>query len=680
MVSPLNFTIIKILVALVFGILLAHFNIIPSTDATNYLFVFLLLFLASFVFSKNRNKKSIWFGIIAMLLTSSIGLFSYYINDQRNNKKHYTNQWKTEQPNAPLLVVLDIREQLKSSNFYHKYIAEIKRINNTKSNGIILLNIKRNDFHYPLKIDQIIALRAPLSELPSPTNPYQFDYKNHLEQRDIYRQISADYDQISVLSSDLRSMSGHAAAFRDHIKVNLNKAGFKGDELAVMNALLLGQRQDIDNELYAAYARAGVIHILAVSGLHVGIILLILNEILKPMIYLKNGRRIKALTIIIGLWCFAVITGLSPSVTRAVTMFSLLSIAMHLKRPTNTYNTLALSALILLLIDPKNLFKVGFQMSYLAVLSIVFFHPLLSKLWYTNNKLLRFLWNTFTVTLSAQLGVLPISLYYFHQFPGLFFVANLVIVPFLGLILSLGVLAIALSLFNILPNWFASMYQGMIHLLNSFVKFISEQQQFLITNISFDFIEVVFFYIFIFYLGLFILKRSYGRIKSLLISVVLLQSVFIALKFKYNNERLVIFHKTRATILAIDYHASLYVYKDIDSSGIGFPKCISDYQIGNHIKYTYENSLQSALKFRNHSLLIVDSLAIYNIKSLKPDYILLRNSPKINLDRLIDTIKPIKIIADGSNYRTYIQRWKLTCRKRKLPFHYTGEKGAFILE
>ncbi len=680
MVSPLNFTIIKILIAFVFGILLAHFNTIPLAGALNYLLISFALFLISFVVNKNRIKKSVWFGILAMLFTSSLGLFSYHLHDQRHYKNHYTNYLKTETPNGSFYLVLNIREQLKPSKFYDKYIAEAHQINTHNSFGIILLNIKKNDLYDQLQIDDQIALKSTFSELPSPTNPYQFDYKNHLEQRDIYKQISTSYDQISLLRSYPSSINGYAAAFRDHIKVKLNKAGFKGDEQAVMNALLLGQRQDIDNELYEAYARAGVIHILAVSGLHVGIILLILNEILKPIKYLKHGRIIKALTIIIGLWCFAVITGLSPSVTRAVTMFSLLTIAMHLKRPTNTYNTLAISAFILLLVDPKNLFKVGFQMSYLAVLSIVFFHPLLSKLWHTKNRVMKFIWNTFTVTISAQLGVLPLSLYYFHQFPGLFFVANLVIVPLLGLILSIGILTITLSLLNSLPHWLSTLYQRMIYHLNTFVTFISEQQQFIITNISFDFIEVISLYLFIICAGLYIIKRSYKRIKILLISIILLQGIFILLKLKYKNERLVIFHKTRETIIAIDYHSSLYVYKDFDSSIVEVPKCISDYQIGNHIKNTYENSLQSAFKFRNHSLLIVDSLAIYNIKSLKPDFILLRNSPKINLDRLIDTIKPIKIIADGSNYRTYIERWKLTCRKRKLPFHYTGEKGAFILE
>ena len=221
---------------------------------------------------------------------------------------------------------------------------------------------------------------------------------------------------------------------------------------------MLGQRQDISKEIYNSYTQAGAIHILAVSGLHVGIILLLLNFIFKPLIYFKNGNYIKLIVIVLILWSYAVIAGLSASVVRAVTMFTAVAIGMHLKRPTNVYNTLTISAFFLLLFKPMFLFDVGFQLSYLAVLAIVIIQPMLEKLWKPKFKLIDFFWKIFTVTIAAQFGIIPVSLYYFHQFPGLFFLSNLVIIPCLGFILGFGILIIILGLLNLLPNFLASTF------------------------------------------------------------------------------------------------------------------------------------------------------------------------------------------------------------------------------
>ena len=142
-------------------------------------------------------------------------------------------------------------------------------------------------------------------------------------------------------------------------------------------------------------------HILAVSGLHVGIVLMLLNLLFKPIEYIKHGKAIKVMIILLILWGFAIVAGLSASVTRAVTMFSVVAIAMHLNRPTNIYNTLAISIFILLSFKPMFLFDVGFQLSYVAVLAIVTIQPLLNKLWKPKWKAFDFLWNIFTVTIAA---------------------------------------------------------------------------------------------------------------------------------------------------------------------------------------------------------------------------------------------------------------------------------------
>ncbi|MBO6605842.1 ComEC/Rec2 family competence protein [Psychroserpens sp.] len=677
--TALNFSIIRLLFGLIIGILLGHNSFYLKTFSIHILCATLFIFLVCYKISNSRRTKRIWFGLTTFLLASSIGLFSCYIHDHRTYKDHYLNFASHDNPLSTNFIILKIRERLKSSQYNHKYIAKLISLNQRKAHGKLLLNISKDSLDSQVNIDDIIAISGELDELPQPVNPSQFDYKNYLEQLNIFKQISTDYASISLVTSQSRSISGYAAVIRRKINLNLKKAGLEGNELAVVNALLLGQRQDIDKKLYNSYAQAGVVHILAVSGLHIGIILLILNQVFKPLLYLKRGRLIKGLTILIILWCFAIIAGLSPSVTRAVTMFSLLTIAMHLKRPTNAYNTLAISALILLLIDPKNLFQVGFQMSYLAVLSILFFQPILVQVWHPKLRIAKYVWGIFTVTIAAQLGVFPISIYYFHQFPGLFFVANLIIIPFLGMLLGIGLISILLALLNLLPTWLITSYQALIYALNAFVEYIANQEAFLIENISFNQIEVIALYLFIICLGIFTKKYTYKRLINVLFSIILFQCTLLVLKFEYRNQRLVIFHKSRNTIIGIQSNSALHVFIDLDSTDLNLPVCISDYQIGNHITDVYRNDLKSAFVYNNKVLLLVDSLNNYNIKSLQPQFVLLRNSPRINLNRLIDSIAPEYIIADGSNYKTYIERWKETCLKRKLPFHYTGEKGAFIL-
>jgi len=287
--------------------------------------------------------------------------------------------------------------------------------------------------------------------------------------------------------------------------------------------------------MYQQYSSAGVIHILAVSGLHVGIILLILQLLLRPLEYLRKGRFIKTLIIVALLWCFAIIAGLSPSVVRAVTMFSIVAIGMNMKRPTSIFNTLAISMFILLLLKPMFLFDVGFQLSYLAVFAIVWIQPLLYKSWTPKYKGVDYFWQIFTVTIAAQIGVAPLSLFYFHQFPGLFFLSNLVIIPVLGLILGLGILVIFLALINALPEFMVTLYGGIISTLNNFVSWVAQQEAFLFRGISFGIVAVLLSYLLIVF-GIRVIKnRRFKRLVPFLLTILIIQSIALYKKSTISN-------------------------------------------------------------------------------------------------------------------------------------------------
>ncbi|MEM5563927.1 ComEC/Rec2 family competence protein [Psychroserpens sp. AS72] len=677
--KPLNSILIKLTLGLIIGIAISHY-ITLTLHALIYNILFLLFALGiSFYLSNKTFKKTIWFGCITYTLMILLGSLTYQTHNQINFDKHYTKHIDTEN-SQPKLISFKIQERLKPSAYYDKYVIKLIDIDNKSVYGKCLLNISKDSLDVSYHIDDVLIAYTDFKSLPFPLNPNQFNYKAYLEKQYIYHQISIKNHSMLQVETPETTIYGIADQLRQTINSKLLYYNFKPEELSIINALLLGQRQDLSQDIQENYVNAGAIHILAVSGLHVGIILLILSHVLKPIERFRKGKFIKVIILISLLWSFALIAGLSASVTRAVTMFSIVSIALHWKRATNIYNTLAFSIFILLLCKPLFLFDVGFQMSYLAVLAIVSIQPLLYKLWQPKWKVIDYFWQILTVTIAAQFGVVPISLYYFHQFPGLFLISNLAIIPFLGLILGIGILVIVLALLNNLPQFLANLYGLIIRVMNAIVGWVSNQELYVLKNISFDIPHVLAFYSLIITSVFIFKKRDFKRIALFLISIVLVQGVYIHSTFKNNNESFSILHKSRYSVIMHKVNSELKVAHNFDSITLSKDKMIANYSVGNFITSSTLDTLKSVYQFKNKTILIIDSLGVYNVKSFEPDYLLLRNSPKLNMERVIDSINPKYIIADGSNYTSYVNRWEQTCLKRKLPFHHTRKKGAFIIK
>uniref|UniRef100_UPI00404B3AF8 ComEC/Rec2 family competence protein n=3 Tax=Gelidibacter sp. TaxID=2018083 RepID=UPI00404B3AF8 len=673
----LNFAIIKLATCLIVGIVVGYLFPMDLIVSLSFVFGILFLLVVIYFIVKNQLKKTIWFGIVAAFTTIFIGILVVNLHNQKLYKNHYTNKADIEKVAT---VLFRIREVLKPNAYYDKYIVDVLKIDDTQVSGKLLLNVQKDSLQNTITVDDILISKTSIQNVNSSLNPHQFDYKAYLERRYIYHQISTSQPFLLVIDTTDHTFFGYADTFRRRINKQLKASNFKGDELAIINALLLGQRQDISPEIFNSYSQSGAIHILAVSGLHIGLILLILQRTFKPIEYIKHGRFIKTSIIVLLLWSFAIIAGLSPSVTRAVTMFSIVAIGMNLKRPTNIYNTLAISLFVLLLFKPLFLFEVGFQMSYLAVISIVTIQPILEKFWKPKNKILKFYWQVFTVTVAAQFGVVPISLLYFHQFPSLFFVTNLAIIPVLGVILGFGILVIFLALLKILPQWLASGYMEIIHLMNQLVAWVAHQEQFVFKDIPFSIWEVLASYVMIIAFVMILKKQTFSLVSFTLISVILFQLVLLFEKYQNQTDELVIFQKSRFSIIGEKQNHTLKISHNLDSNSVLKENTIKNYKIGNYIKNITTDSILSVYQMNNKTLLVIDSFGIYQVKHFKPDYILLRNSPKVNLERLIDSLQPELIIADGSNYKSYLARWKATCIKRKRPFHQTNEKGAFIIK
>jgi competence protein ComEC len=237
--------------------------------------------------------------------------------------------------------------------------------------GKLLLNINKDSLNHSFIIGNRLQIQGSLYPNMAPKNPFQFDYGTYLKNKQIYGQLYANATQIKVSYRIEKDVWYYAAQIRNTIIDNLKKDGFNATELNVAVALLLGQQQDIDPEIIKDYQFAGAVHILSVSGLHIGFVLLFVTFINKTVPQNKRGSLLQLIVILCSLSLFGILAGLAPSVVRSVTMFSFVAIGQHLRRSVNMYHTLLVSILLILLVQPGFLFDVGFQLSYLALFFIL---------------------------------------------------------------------------------------------------------------------------------------------------------------------------------------------------------------------------------------------------------------------------------------------------------------------
>ncbi|WP_298541792.1 ComEC/Rec2 family competence protein [uncultured Aquimarina sp.] len=678
----LNIPFLILTFSLIIGIVFGYYTSVSLRLVLIYETITIVGLSISWWYTKKPFRSSHVFSVFVIITFIFFGIILVQIHHPKNNPSHYTNLLANEYQETPVTISFYIKERLKPTSYYEKYVITLQSIKNKNVTGNLLLQIPKKDIQTTLITGQSYVTYSKISSISKPLNPNQFDYAHYLSKQYIFHKITTDFKQLIHTKNSILSIYRIAAFIRTDINKKLAPYHFSQKQLSIINALLLGQRQDIDNKIFADYRDAGAIHILAVSGLHVGILLIILNLILKPLNWFgKNGKIIKTTIVILLLWCFAIIAGLSPSVLRAVTMFSFIAIGMHIRSKTSIYNALTISMFILLCLRPLLLFSVGFQLSYLAVFAIVWIQPSFVKLYRPRFYIDKVLWETFTVTIAAQLGLLPLTLFYFHQFPLLFFIANLIIIPVLGIILGFGILVVILAEVRILPNSVASTFGSCINAMNYIVHWVSKQESFLVTHISFSWRMLIIGYILIISLIFTFKKFNPTSILAVTVSITLL-SFNLMYENQQNSEKeeLIIFHNQRNTTLGFLQNQCLSIYSKDSISKNSEKFLLNGYLIENNSRFTTNKKLNNVYRYKDKTILVLDSIGIYNVKGLRPNVIILTNSPKIHLKRVIETLQPRQIIADGSNYRSYLDQWELTCKQKKIPFHRTDKKGAYIFK
>nr|WP_262917833.1 ComEC/Rec2 family competence protein [Muricauda sp. F6463D] len=641
-----------------------------------FLSLIAMLVLLPFMYWANKKQRRDgfpYFEVLTLFITVCLGVFVVGISMYRGMSHHYTKLDLDKNK----VWHLKVREVLKPNTFSQRYVVKIISADNEIASGKSLFSIPVDSTLMDLQVDDEFLVYAKPDSIRSSLNPHQFDYKNYLEKQGIQHQIKVDPSYILKKISGQKTLFGLASNFREQIISKLKQRNFGSEELGVIQALILGKRDDISEATYNNYKNAGAVHILAVSGLHVGIVLFLLEFLLLPLERLPKGKTLKLITVVLLLWGYAFVAGLSPSIVRAVTMFSFVAYAMYLNRPTNSFNIVALSMLFILLVKPLFLFQIGFQMSYAAVFAIVWIYPKLQKFWFPPNIIVRKIWQLLSVSVAAQLGVLPISLFYFHQFPALFFISNLLIIPFLGLVLGFGILVIVLALVDFLPQFLVDSFNWIIKMMNSIIGWVAQKEGFIIKNIPFDVVELILGYFIIIGLVALLSKPKWKTALVVCCGVSIFQGWNIWNRVQdHQKEMIILAHRSRNTVLLHQNGNSLTIITS-DSANIG--NIASNYAIAERIQKTDTLKLKNSYLIGSKNLFVVDSSAILPLEAY-PDYILLTESPKLNLERLLDSIKPKSIIADGSNFPSLIYKWKQSCDQKEIPFHYTGEKGFYVFD
>lgn len=344
-----------------------------------------------------------------------------------------------------------------------------------------ILYFQRDSLSSRIQMGEELWVRSRISPPVSARNFDEFDYARYLIRKGISGTgfVASGHWQFSECRKEKEGIATVlyrlAASYRTQIENLYRRLGIEGDELAVLSALTLGDKTDLSESVRESYSVAGVSHVLALSGLHIGLLYALAFFLLRPLLLGgQSGRVLRSLLLILLLWLFAFFTGLSPSVVRSAAMFSIWALADLCGRQSFSLNTLALTAWLMLLVRPVWLFDVGFQLSFAAVLSILLFQPFLYRLCPVRHRAGTYLWGLVSVSVAAQLGTAPLVLFYFSRFSTHFLLTNLLVVPLVTLILYAAVVLLLLTPMSGLQAVAAVGLEKMLRMLNLLVRWVEQ--------------------------------------------------------------------------------------------------------------------------------------------------------------------------------------------------------------
>ncbi len=568
---------------------------------------------------------------------------------------------------------------LRPTAYSRRWLGNVLARNGERARGRVLLSLPDSLANPGWRPGDQVLLVGEIRKNNGAANPHQFDYGAYLKSLGVYGSLRLEPGCFRHRPMPSAGWQNAIARLRQRLQQVVNKVGYARGETGLLQALLLGSRDAMAPDQLASYQRAGAAHLLAVSGLHVGIFSGLVSWLLWPLRRLRRGKPVQAALVLLALWSYVLLAGAGPSAVRAAVLFSLLTYATLSGRPGQSLHFWALALLFLLgVLEPLWLFQAGFQLSFAAVWAILVFYPPLYRLWPLKKGFPAYVGQLCCLGTAAQLGVLPLSLFYFHQLPLHFLLANLLLLPLLGLVLCWGFGVLLAAAAGNLPAWFAAPYGLILENMNALAGWLSRQEAFVLTGIPWGPAELCLASGALLALAGSLQYRSNAWLKGALACVLALQGFTIWQARSHAGQvEWIVPQRVAGGGFWLREGPVLRVFS---SKPGAFTSLAQAYQTGERIGEVRYDSLHNSYTLGGKRLLVVDAAGVYDIPGGPPDLVLLTGSPRIHLGRLIERHNPKQIIADGNNYTSFVRRWEQTCLAYGVPFHTTAQSGALQME
>lgn len=498
----------RLTIPFVLGILVGKAMGIPASLSSFSIFCFTCLFLFQHRTFSYHNRFSA--GATVWLLMFSLGTWIPEITNPRIPKSHYTHAIEDIK-----LFVVKVKDVPKHDALKTKFTAQVLYQGDSTtllqySTGTLMLQIAKDSLTLKIKADDELLVYGKLTEPLKPDIPESFDYATYLEQKGIYHTFQVKSQHWRFFSSQPAStFRGYMYNLREKWVERLDAYHLSASTQGIIEALVWGKTDDVDKEQMKAYTRTGVVHILAVSGMHVGLI----YALTRPITQRIRGKRsalIRFLIPAVILWLYAAITGFSPSVSRAAVMLTLVIITEQFQQTSERMNMFFTSMFLLVVAEPNVVFHVGFQLSYAAVLGIMVFQQPIKQLLQSPFSILRTVTDLCAVSIAAQLMTLPLCLYHFHQFPTYFLLANIIAVPISTAVLYIGLVFFAMNWFSPIAYLAINLCETLIHLMDKAIAIIDQFPFAVLERIPFSMMQCVLGYSLLYFL----LKAPYTRLSQ----------------------------------------------------------------------------------------------------------------------------------------------------------------------
>ncbi len=556
MISWFKYPFIRLLLPFAIGIYVsfAYFDVVFGKKSVLFLLMIFLILLLSLIlvsiFVKNYRFRWI-FSIILYLYLILLGFSLVEVG-----KYHLNVNDISKIENIPKYYLARLCECPSHKEKSVKVVLEVYAFENNDSvksiDSKVVAYFEKNDKSLELKYGDCIMFMTNPKEVEKPPNPEQFDYKNYLYKRGVTHQVYLKSDMWRSLGyNESNPIYRFSYWLRDFLLESMQSLGVTEDEYAVAAAILLGYDDSLPYELRQKYVAAGAMHILCVSGLHVGVVFMVFSYMLFFLDDRKNGQRIaKQSVLLLLIWFYALLAGLAPSILRATIMLSFVIVGNIINRKGILLNSLAASAFILLCVNPANLFDIGFLLSYAAVIGIVVLQKPIAKLFYSRYTILNKIWEITSVTIAAQIATAPFTIYYFHQFPIYFWLSNLFMTPISSVVIIGGMLMLLVSFVPYINNVVAFVVSKMIFVMNYVVSWIENLPNSIIKGLYINEVQFVLLMLILLALLLMVELRS----KKMLFYIMIMSCCFLFVnidkRIKQNKqEEMIIYSINNATVI-----------------------------------------------------------------------------------------------------------------------------------